>query len=115
MGLFGSWGETAEAQHNAVYNGEPHEGSLFHELIGGAAAFYAMKQYQAHEAANGKPVSHAFAKEMLAAIAAAEVEKLAETKGMDEVTKLQAKRHAEEQANQMYDASFGQQAGIPQA
>ena len=54
----------------------------------------------------GKPVSHAFAKELLAGFAAAEVDKLAETKGEDwfdrEKTKHQAKRNAE----RMYDEHY---------
>lgn len=39
----------------------------------------------------GKPVSHALAKEMLAGFAGAEVDKLAETKGMDEYDRERAK------------------------
>lgn len=39
----------------------------------GAAAFAAMREYEKHQAANGNPPSHAFAKELLAGIAAAEV------------------------------------------
>ena len=32
-----------------------------------------MREYEMHQAANGKPPSHAFAKELMAGIAAAEV------------------------------------------
>lgn len=39
----------------------------------------------------GKPVSHAFAKEAIAGLAGAEVDKLAETKGMDEYDRERAK------------------------
>jgi len=39
----------------------------------GAAAFFAMREYEKHQAANGNPPSHAFAKELMAGIAAAEV------------------------------------------
>lgn len=48
--------------------------SRFHiTSYAGAAAFAAMREYEKHEAANGNPPSHAFAKELLAGIAAAEV------------------------------------------
>lgn len=42
-----------------------------HELVGGAAGFAAMREYEKHEAANGKPANHALAKELLAGFAAA--------------------------------------------
>lgn len=42
-------------------------------MIVGAAAFAAMREYEKHQAANGNPPSHAFAKELVAGIAAAEV------------------------------------------
>ncbi len=39
----------------------------------GAAAFFAMREYEKHQAANGQPPSHEFAKEMMAGVAGAEV------------------------------------------
>lgn len=57
----------------------------------------------------GKPVSHAFAKELLAGIAGAEVDKLAETKGADWVDREKAKRHAKANVERMYDEQYGQQ------
>lgn len=54
----------------------------------------------------GKPVSHAFAKELVAGFAAAEVDKLAETKGEDWFDKEKAKRHAKENAERMYDEHY---------
>lgn len=56
----------------------------------------------------GKPVSHAFAKELLAGFAGAEVDKLVETKGMDEYDAVRAKRHARDAAENMYDQHYGQ-------
>ena len=41
--------------------------------LAGAAAFFAMREYEKHQAENGNPPSHAFAKELMAGIAAAEV------------------------------------------
>jgi hypothetical protein len=39
----------------------------------GAAAFFAMRKYEEHCASEGKPQSHALAKEFIAGIVAAEV------------------------------------------
>lgn len=39
----------------------------------GAAAFFAMRQYEKHQEENGQPPSHEFAKELIAGIAGAEV------------------------------------------
>jgi hypothetical protein len=55
---------------------------------------------------SGQQVSHGFAKEMLAGIVGAEVDKLAETKGMDEYDRIEAKRHAERSAGNMYDQHY---------
>eukprot|EP00891_Asterochloris_glomerata_P007934 jgi/Astpho2/7934/gw1.00118.54.1_t len=85
---------------------------MSHELLGGAAAFMAMRQalagleYEKHVSKNGNPPSHAFVKEMLAGIAGklccwccAEVDRLAETKGMDYMDREKAKRHAKQQVS----------------
>lgn len=80
----------------------------------------------------GKPVSHAFAKEVLAGFAGAEVDKLAETKGMDEYDRERAKHHvshcvdvafpnteahesqARESAENMYDQHYVRGQGADQ-
>ena len=94
----------ADDAHRQVYRedgGEQHEGKLSHELIAGAASFEGFKLYEDHQRKEGefwisrapriayrplhgcigKPVSHAFAKELLAGFVGGEVDKLAETKG----------------------------------
>jgi hypothetical protein len=62
----------------------------------------------------GKPVSHAFAKELLVGFVGGEVDKLAETKGMDEYDKVQAHRHAKQSAERMYDDHYVQDQGADQ-
>lgn len=80
----------------------------------------------------GKPVSHAFAKEMLAGFAGAEVDKLAETKGMDEYDRERAKHQvshfvcrrphgdeahrsqARENSSNMYDQHYVNDQGADQ-
>ena len=56
----------------------------------------------------GKPVNHAFAKELLAGFVGGEVDKLCETKGADWIDRDRTKRQARENAEQMYDQHYGQ-------
>ncbi|PWN95421.1 CipC protein [Tilletiopsis washingtonensis] len=100
MGFFSS------DSHQEVYNQEPREGKWSHELIGGAAAFEAMRQYEKHEEREGKPQSHAFAKELIAGFAGAEADKLFETKGLSFLDREEAKRHARQQAEQAYEDRY---------
>ncbi|KAI0596773.1 hypothetical protein F4775DRAFT_563483 [Biscogniauxia sp. FL1348] len=100
--------DDAREKRNEVYDGQPHESHLSHELIGGAASFEAMKLFEDRQRKEGKPVNHAFAKEMIAGIAGAEVDKLFETKGLDAIDREKAKHHAKKQAEEMYDHQYGQ-------
>ncbi|RSH92733.1 hypothetical protein EHS25_008179 [Saitozyma podzolica] len=108
MGLFDFFNNDASGR-DQVYNIDPnnpeHKAKLSHELIGGAAGFEAMKAYEQHCAKNGQPPSHAMAKELLAGFAAAEVDKLFETKGLDAYDREEAKRHAKQQAEQALNQS----------
>jgi hypothetical protein len=107
MGLF----EQFSQHHEEVYqdaNPDEHKSSWSHELIGGAAGFAAMKAYEAKEAREGKPQSHALAKEILAGIAAAEADKLFETKGLNFLDREKAKHQAKKAAEQMYEERYQQ-------
>lgn len=53
-------------------------------------------------------MSHSFAKELIAGIAGAEVDKLVETKGLDSIDREKAKHHAKRQAEDMYNRQYGQ-------
>ncbi|KAJ7469747.1 hypothetical protein B0H11DRAFT_1722972 [Mycena galericulata] len=101
--------DDAQRHYEQVYMGqhERHHGSLTHEAIAGAAGFAAMHAYEAHLRATGQPVSHGKMKEILAAIAAAEVDKLAETKGLDHLDRHRAKKHAEHQAHMLAEQRYG--------
>ncbi|KAL8831113.1 MAG: hypothetical protein Q9170_005438 [Blastenia crenularia] len=104
--MFG-FGESQDA-HEQIYGsgGYDNQAKFSHELIGGAAAFEGMKLFEDHQRKEGKPVSHQFAKELLAGFAGAEVDKLAETKGMDEYDTVRAKHRAKENAENMYDEHY---------
>jgi hypothetical protein len=45
--------------------GKVHKSDISHELLAGAASFAAAKEFEKHCEANGKPQSHAEAKELL--------------------------------------------------
>ncbi|KAH7550832.1 hypothetical protein J3E72DRAFT_314704 [Bipolaris maydis] len=104
----GFWDKN-EDNYQKVYeneNFEEHKSSLGHEIIAGGAAFAGFKAFEDHQRKEGKPVSHAFAKELLAGFAGAEVDKLAETKGEDWFDREKAKHHAKENAERMYDEHY---------
>ncbi|WWD02164.1 hypothetical protein V865_000202 [Kwoniella europaea PYCC6329] len=92
MGLF-DYFNNDDSGNQQVYNLDPnneeHKSKLSHELIGGAAGFEAMKAYENHLRNEGKPPNHAFAKELIAGFAAAEV---------STYDREEAKRHAKAQA-----------------
>lgn len=59
----------------------------------------------------GKTVSHAFAKEAMVGFVGGEVDKLAESKGMDQVDKMRTHEHAKKNAEHMYDEHYVQGQG----
>ncbi|KAK6333726.1 hypothetical protein TWF730_003909 [Orbilia blumenaviensis] len=77
------------------------KGNRSHELLAGAAAFAAFRAFQSHQKAQGKPVSHALAKELLAAFAAAEVEKLIETKGREKWDEYRSRSKTRDEVREM--------------
>jgi len=101
--------ETSRRHYESFYHApQPHQSSLTHEALAGAAGFAAMHAYEAHLRATGQPVSHGKMKELLAVIAAAEVDKLAETKGLNWIDREKAKRMATHQAHHLARHRYGQ-------
>ncbi|CEG67302.1 hypothetical protein RMATCC62417_03752 [Rhizopus microsporus] len=97
--------EDASRAHNEVYN-EGRKAHLSHQLIAGAAAFEAVKAYARHQARQGEPMSHAFIKQSVAALAAAEVVKLAEEHNWSGDQKEKATREAQEAAEKYASREF---------
>ncbi|KAI1829299.1 hypothetical protein DTO027I6_9814 [Penicillium roqueforti] len=93
MGLFSDDHEYAGANAE-VYGTEGHKGHWPHKLIGGAAAFEAAKLYEDKRVHDGQPENHLMAKELIAGIAGAEVDKLFESKGLDFIDLEKAKNFA---------------------
>ncbi|KAI0052795.1 hypothetical protein FA95DRAFT_1553063 [Auriscalpium vulgare] len=102
---------TARYHYENVYRQQPHQASLTHEAIAAAAGFAAMHAYESHLRATGQPVSHGKMKEILAAIAAAEVTKLFETKGLDALDRHKAKKMAVQQAHHLAEERYSGGAG----
>jgi len=101
------WGESQDA-HQQVYGsgGYDNQAKFSHELVAGAASFEGFKLFEDHQRKEGKPVDHAFAKELLAGFVGGEVDKLAETKGMNEWDEHEARKHAKQNAEHMYDQHY---------
>ncbi|KZV64541.1 hypothetical protein PENSPDRAFT_615238, partial [Peniophora sp. CONT] len=71
-----------------------------------------MHAYESHLRATGQPVSHPIMKEILAAAAAAEVEKLIETKGLTHLDRHRAERMAQEQAHMLAEQRYSGGTGF---
>ncbi|KAF8137189.1 CipC1 protein [Boletus edulis] len=82
---------------------QKHKGHVTHDLIAGAATFEALKAYEEHCASQGKPDSHARAKEVAGALVAGLVTHLVETKGVDAWDSYKQKQ-AEEKAREQVEA-----------
>ncbi|KAF8953871.1 hypothetical protein CPC16_010329 [Podila verticillata] len=88
--------------HDEIYGEKTHKSNWTHELIAGAAAFEAMK---AHEDSNPEN-KHKLTKEIFAAMAGAEADKLFETNGLDFIDREKAKHQAKKNAERIYDERY---------
>lgn len=112
MGWFSNHHQEAE-QNFQQYQQADNKAEFSHEALGGAAAFLAMREYEKHQP--GGPGNHALAKEFLAAAVGFEVDRLAETKGMDFIDREKAKHAAQEKAEAMYGAQYNNGQGFGEA
>ncbi|EJP64445.1 hypothetical protein ACQRIT_001328 [Beauveria bassiana] len=96
----------AKENYDQLQDGR-HEAKFSHELLAGGASFAAFKAFEDHQRSEGKPVSHQFAKELLAGFAGAEVDKLMESKGADWIDRERAQHEAKKRTEQMYDQHYG--------
>ncbi|KAK6354578.1 hypothetical protein TWF696_003720 [Orbilia brochopaga] len=97
--------DSARSNYQEVH----HEGKLSHELIAGAAAFAGIHEFEKTQRAKGGVVNHELAKEILGSLAAAEADKLIETKGRDAWDRERTKREAKHNAERLYDQQYGNQ------
>ncbi|KAJ6546693.1 hypothetical protein DFH09DRAFT_1248978 [Mycena vulgaris] len=89
MGWFNH--DSYEAQAHEQVTTAGHKAALSHELIAAAASYEAAKAYESHCEKNGTPASHSKAKEIMAGLAGAFVDRIVETKGLDFVDTQKAK------------------------
>ncbi|KAI7869393.1 hypothetical protein BDF14DRAFT_1784544 [Spinellus fusiger] len=68
--------------HEKVY--KQKKASLSHELLAAAAAFEAVSAWEKKQEANGEPMRHSLGKKLIASLAAAELVKLYEERGVGE-------------------------------
>lgn len=66
-----------------------------------------MRLWEQEQRKDRTAIDHGVAKELLAATVDFEVDKLVETKGLDYVDGEQAKRHAQQQAEHLYEETYG--------
>jgi len=92
--------------YNDYQTAPKHEAHLSHELLSGAVAYEAAKSYENHVAENGRPDSHAKAKEILAGFVGAGVDREVEKHGLNFIDRERAKRDAQQQAYQGYDQQY---------
>ncbi|PHH90135.1 hypothetical protein CDD83_4417 [Cordyceps sp. RAO-2017] len=95
--------DSEQAQAYDQVTNRPHEAKLSHELMGGAAAFAAAREYEKHVAKNGHPDKHAKAKELCAGFIGAFVDREVESKGLDYIDREKVKRHAERHAEEQLE------------
>ncbi|KAJ3484547.1 hypothetical protein NLI96_g5573 [Meripilus lineatus] len=91
MGWFSDDSDQANA-YDQVTNA-PHKAHFSHEMIAAAASYEAAKAYEEHCERNGQPESHAKAKEILAGLTGAFIDRIVETKGLDYIDTQKAKHH----------------------
>ncbi|KAJ5900347.1 uncharacterized protein N7473_004417 [Penicillium subrubescens] len=81
MGCFSNDSVQAEAYRQV--NDSSDNAELSVELLGAAASYQAMKEYEDHVARNGKPDSYPEAKSLAAAFVASSLQRLIEIKDLD--------------------------------
>jgi len=96
MGLLDSF---SQDNHKQVSDG--HKGNITFDLLAAAAAYEGAKAYENHCEANGKPDSHAKAKEIIAAGAGAFITHMVSTKGLDFIDQQKAKHEASKRVEEV--------------
>ncbi|KAF2743515.1 hypothetical protein M011DRAFT_471268 [Sporormia fimetaria CBS 119925] len=84
---------------------------LGQEVLAGGIAMEGLKKFEEHQRREGKPVSHTFAKALLAGITGAEVDKYAQEHGQGWLNREATMRQAQQNAERMYNDYYVQQQG----
>lgn len=94
MAFFSDDSEQAYTYDEYVKLDVYHEASVTHDLLGGAVAYEYGKAYADHVGENGKPDSHAKAREIVAGISGAILDREIETRGLDWIGRERAGRRS---------------------
>jgi ferritin-like protein len=105
MGLLDRHG--ARAAHEQVYGGGVEHQDVTHELLAGAAGFEAVRLYKHHRDREGIVGHHEHGEEMLAGLAAEEVDKHFHSGRYGHLDLDQARAEAQEQAGFLWNAQYG--------
>jgi hypothetical protein len=105
MGLLDRIG--ARGAYDQVYGNGMRDHDVTHELLAGAAAFEAVRMYQHHREREGIAEHHAVGKEMLAGLAAAEVDKHFAARRFGHLNRDEARRQARQQADYLWQQQYG--------
>lgn len=98
----------AQNAYGQVYDNEIPRPEVSHELLAGACGFAAMHMYEKHRENEGITEHHELGKEMVAAFAAAEVDKHFEQARFDHLDRERARDQAQQQAQYLYDQQYSQ-------
>ncbi|MCJ1412030.1 hypothetical protein MMC19_006122 [Ptychographa xylographoides] len=107
MGWFSN--DSDQAQSMQQFQQTDNKPELSHELIAGAAAYYAADKYEEHCEANGQPASHDEAKKIMAGFAGAFVDREVEPRAENAFDRERVQRDASQQVQPMLDQQYGQQ------
>jgi hypothetical protein len=105
MGLFDRHG--AQGAYDQVYGNGIPDHDVSHELLAGAAGFEAVRMYEHHRERDGVREHDTLGKEMLAGLAAAEVDKHFASRRLDHLDRQEAKRQAQQQADYLWQQHHG--------
>ncbi|TVY90040.1 hypothetical protein LAWI1_G003503 [Lachnellula willkommii] len=103
MGWFDGESDERQAYDQFQQAPDEHKAKMSHELVAAqqpTTENQAAREYEKHCQQNGKPDSHAQAKELLAGFAGAFIDREFETKGLDFVDRERAKHDAHKRVHE---------------
>jgi hypothetical protein len=109
MGLFQR--HAAPDAYDMVYGGRRPHHEITHELLAAAVGFEVMRMYEHHLRREGLAPHHALAKELLAGFVAAEIDRHFDRGHYGHLSRHQARRLAQEQADYLWRRQYGRLFG----
>jgi len=107
MGWFSDDSDQAQSMQQFQNQDPDNQPKLSHELVAGAAAYYAADKYEEHCEANGQPASHDEAKKLMAGFAGAFVDREVEPRAENAYDRERVQRDAVDQNQPMLQQQYG--------